>query len=171
MSEYTVALLFGGNIGDAVMQFDTACRKLGSCGFSVQKRSPVFRTEPVDCVPGTPDFQNQAVCGSWSGTAQELLALTQRIERESGRPACHSSREARTLDIDIILLGREKINLPELVIPHPRACSRDFVLLPMKEIAPEIANLLKSDDLVLTLGAGDITKLGEYIYDSLKALS
>ena len=41
----------------------------------------------------------------------------------------------------------------------------------MKEIAPEIANLLKSDDLVLTLGAGDITKLGEYIYDSLKALS
>lgn len=41
----------------------------------------------------------------------------------------------------------------------------------MKEIAPEIAKLLQSEDLVLTLGAGDITKLGEYIYDSLKALS
>ena len=41
----------------------------------------------------------------------------------------------------------------------------------MKEIAPEIAQKLKAGDLVLTLGAGDITKLGEYIYDNLKALS
>ena len=138
MSEYTVALLFGGNIGDAVMQFDIACRKLGSCGFSVQKRSPVFRTEPVDCVPGTPDFQNQAVCGSWSGTAQELLALTQRIERESGRPACHSSREARTLDIDIITFGELIIQEENLQIPHPRAQQRRFVLEPLAAIMPDL---------------------------------
>ena len=133
-----VTLLFGGNIGDTVMQFDTACQKLESSGFQVLKRSPVFRTEPVGCVPGTPDFQNQAVSGMWSLSAQELLSLTQRIERESGRPAQHSSREARTLDIDIITFGEQIIKEANLQIPHPRAQQRLFVLQPLFCIEPDL---------------------------------
>ena len=137
MSEYTVALLFGGNIGDAVMQFDTACRKLEFCGFSVQKRSPVFRTEPVDCVPGTPDFKDQALSGIWNGTARELLELLQQTERHFGRSANHRSDMSRTLDCDIIFFGNQVVNEPDLIIPHPRMHNRLFVLEPLFEIAPD----------------------------------
>ena len=67
-----------------------------------------------------------------------MLALTQRIERESGRPSEHSSREARTLDIDIITFGQEIVREHDLIIPHPRAQQRLFVLEPLNQIAPAL---------------------------------
>ena len=133
-----VSLMFGGNLGDVPVAFACALRELESNGFHVHAKSSVFLTAPVDCVPGTPDFQNMAVLGSWQGTPRELLNLTQRIEHESGRPAEHSSREARTLDIDIITFGGEIICEDDLIIPHPRAQQRLFVLEPLSEIAPEL---------------------------------
>ena len=87
-------------------------------------------------MPGTPDFLDQAFTGSWEGTAEELLRLCRRIETEAGRPVCHSSRESRILDCDIILFGDEVIDTPELSVPHPRARRRRFVLAPLSEIAP-----------------------------------
>lgn len=133
-----VTLMFGGNLGDVKTSFEFGLNELEKNGFAIEKKSRVFVTEPVDCVPGTPDFQNMAVSGSWGKTPQELLKLTQRIERESGRPAEHSSREARTLDIDIITFGEEVVREPNLVIPHPRAQERLFVLEPLGEIEPEL---------------------------------
>lgn len=91
----------------------------------------------MDCVPGTPDFSDQALIGIWPGSAPELLALCQRLEREAGRPAAHSSCEARTLDCDIIIFGDSVSAEPELTLPHPRAKLRRFVLEPLAEIAPE----------------------------------
>ena len=89
------------------------------------------------CVPGTPDFADQALTGVWSGTSEELLALCQKLERAAGRPKKHSSRESRTLDCDIILFGDAVSDAPELTLPHPRAKRRRFVLEPLAEIAPE----------------------------------
>lgn len=134
--KHKVALMFGGNIGDTAAVFDTAVSKLQEKGFTVLKRSGIFVTAPVDCVPGTPDFLNQAVLGEWENTAEELLALTQKTEQESGRPAEHSSREARTLDIDMITFGDMLINGKNLTVPHPRAQQRRFVLEPLGTIAP-----------------------------------
>ena len=133
-----VTLMFGGNLGDVRASFEFGLNELEKNGFAIEKKSRVFVTEPVDCVPGTPDFQNMAVSGSWGKTPQELLKLTQRIERESGRPAEHSSREARTLDIDIITFGEMVVKEENLIIPHPRAQVRLFVLEPLFEIAPEL---------------------------------
>ena len=133
-----VTLMFGGNLGDVGATFDFALKELEKNGFVIKKRSRVFVTAPVDCVPGTPDFQNMAVSGTWGGTPQELLELTQSIERAGGRPAEHSSREARTLDIDIITFGDEIVREDELIIPHPRAQERAFVLMPLGEIEPEL---------------------------------
>ena len=73
----------------------------------------------------------------WAGTAQELVAVCQKLERAAGRPERHSSREARTLDIDIILFGDAVSAAPELTLPHPRARKRRFVLEPLAEIAPD----------------------------------
>ena len=133
-----VSLMFGGNLGDVPGAFAFALHELESNGFQVHAQSSVFLTAPVDCVPGTPDFQNMAVLGFWQGSPRELLNLTQRIERESGRPAQHSSREARTLDIDIITFGEEILREDDLIIPHPRAQQRLFVLESLAEIAPDL---------------------------------
>ena len=134
----TVSLMFGGNIGDTENHFRIAAEMLRANGFSILAQSRIFITPPVDCEPGTPDFLNAALLGVWNNTAGELLALTQQIERASGRPAKHSSRETRTLDIDIITFGDEIISTPDLTIPHPRAQQRLFVLEPLAEIAPQL---------------------------------
>ena len=133
-----VTLMFGGNLGDVRASFEFGLNELEKNGFAIEKKSRVFVTEPVDCVPGTPDFLNMAVSGAWEKTPQELLKVTQQIERGSGRPAEHSSREARTLDIDIITFGEMVVKEENLIIPHPRAQVRSFVLEPLGEIEPEL---------------------------------
>ena len=132
-----VALLLGGNIGETASVFDSAVADLERGGFEIAARSRNFITSPVDCVPGTPDFLNAAVTGFWTQSPRDLLKLTQSIERASGRPEKHSSSEARTLDIDIITFGDLILAEPNLIIPHPRAQQRRFVLEPLFSIAPD----------------------------------
>ncbi len=138
----TCILAFGSNEANAPEIFQGALALLVSAGWEQEKFSSVIKTAPVNCVPGTPDFYNAAARGKWGGAPMELLHLTQSIERHFGRPDVHRSDQARPLDIDIILLGEEKISMPELIIPHPRAYCREFVLQPMQEIAPELLTLL-----------------------------
>lgn len=132
------ALALGGNLGDVALTFKTAAEKLESAGMEDIKLSNFFRTAPVDCVHGSPDFLNAALTGDWAGSAEELFAACQRIERESGRPAVHGINAPRTLDIDIILFGDRILNSAILQIPHPRAAQRLFVIAPLAEIAPDM---------------------------------
>ena len=127
--------MLGGNLPGTQQAMDFALKKLEQGEFEVNKISQVFHSAAVDCVPGTPDFLDVAVTGYWAASARELLLLTQSIEVAAGRPAQHSSRESRILDIDIILFGNENISLPDLIVPHPRAREREFVLEPLNEIA------------------------------------
>ena len=135
--ETPVALMFGGDLGDTAAAFAAAAAALERAGMTGIRKSRILRSAPVDCVPGTPDFSDQALTGVWRGTARELFALCQRLERAAGRPENHSSREARTLDIDLILFGDEVSDDPVLRLPHPRARQRRFVLEPLAEIAPD----------------------------------
>ncbi len=132
------AILLGGNLGNTEEFFLQAEEKLAIAGASRLCRSTILRNPAVGCVPGTPEFCNAALTGVWPGTAEELLHRCQQIERESGRPRRHSSAESRTLDLDLILFGDERINTPELTVPHPRARQRRFVLGPLAEIAPAL---------------------------------
>ena len=125
-----------GTLGPRCCDVETL-RAMFDAGMTGVRRSRIYRSAPVDCVPGTPDFSDQALTGVWPGTARELLALCQNLERAAGRPERHSSREARTLDLDIILFGDAVSDAPELTLPHPRARQRRFVLEPLAEIAPE----------------------------------
>lgn len=132
-----VALMLGGDLGDSAAIFAAAAAALERAGMREVRRSRIHRSAPVDCVPGTPDFSDQALTGKWQGSAHELLTLCQQLERAAGRPEVHSSREARTLDCDIILFGDLVSDAPELTLPHPRARLRRFVLEPLAEIAPD----------------------------------
>ena len=133
-----IALMLGGNLPDTPEAMSVALVKLSDAGVENIRNSAALTSEAVDCVPGTPDFLDMAVTGDWGGSAPELLALCQRLEREAGRPEKHSSRESRILDCDIIFFDDMIVDTPQLTIPHPRAQKRRFVLEPLSEIAPEL---------------------------------
>ena len=80
-----VAIMLGGNLGDTEKIFDSAVAAFIDGGLKLIGRSAIYRSAPVDCVPGTPEFSDQALTGSWNGTAEELLALCQQLERAAGR--------------------------------------------------------------------------------------
>jgi 2-amino-4-hydroxy-6-hydroxymethyldihydropteridine diphosphokinase len=103
-------------------------------------QSSVWRTTPVDCPPGSPDFLN-AVVGFYpqkGETPETLLAKLQELEKVFGRQPKKVLNEPRPLDLDLIAFGREVRATPQLTLPHPRAHLRRFVLQPMAEIAPDL---------------------------------
>jgi 2-amino-4-hydroxy-6-hydroxymethyldihydropteridine diphosphokinase len=70
----------------------------------------------------------------------EILSMTQEIERELGRTkkSVGGIYSDRIIDIDILLYDDLRIHTPELTIPHPLMWKRDFVMIPLHEIAPQI---------------------------------
>ena len=71
-------------------------------------------------------------------TPESLLEKLQQMEKESGRQPKKISNEARCLDLDLIAFRDEMRALPRLILPHPRAHERRFVLQPLIEIAPDL---------------------------------
>ncbi len=133
-----VAIALGSNLGDRRAHLDFAVDRLRSA-FSDLRVSRYYETEPVD-VPGAQGlFLNAAAVGGTAAPARDVLALLMSIEHERGRerPFQHA---ARTLDLDLILLGDLVMNEGGLVVPHPRFRERAFVLEPLAEIAPEMAD-------------------------------
>jgi len=104
--------------------------------------SPVYETEPVDCAPGTPAYLNAVVEIEYDGDALGLLRALQQIEQREGRPAVHARNAPRTLDLDILYMGDIVLQTPELTLPHPRMAERRFVLQPLADIRPNLAELL-----------------------------
>jgi 2-amino-4-hydroxy-6-hydroxymethyldihydropteridine diphosphokinase len=133
-----IAVMLGGDLPGTPAAMSAALQKFSAAGVRDLCAGKAVVSVAEDCVPGTPDFLDMAFTGEWAGTPEELLDLCQRIEHEAGRPALHSSREARVLDCDIILFGDVELVSPRLTIPHPRARQRFFVLEPLSEIAPEM---------------------------------
>lgn len=105
--------------------------------------SSLWRTAPVDCPPGSPDFVNAVAAllpacrhDSSEKVAVEVLAQLQQIEREFGRVRGDVQNAARTLDLDLLICGALQLTTSALTVPHPRLQQRAFVLAPMAEIAP-----------------------------------
>ena len=132
-----VILSIGGNLGDVESAFARALQALEQGGFKVAKVSAPYRNPAVGCEVGAPDFLNWAVLGHWGGEPLALLDLAQAIEVAEGRPADHPHWHSRTLDIDIIECNGVVCATPRLTLPHPRWRERDFVLVPLREIAPK----------------------------------
>ena len=130
----TYFLSLGSNLGDQRRNLERARRRLGRAGVDVRRASPVYRTEPVDFV-AQPWVLNQVLEVRTDRTPQELLELVKAIEAGLGRvPA--GEKGPRTIDIDILLAGETVIESSGLTVPHPRLALRNFVLVPLAEIAP-----------------------------------
>ena len=126
----------GSNLDGPSAQLDAAREALGALPESrLEACSSLYRTAPVG--PPQPDFVN-AVCRLRTGlTARALLARLLEIERAQGR--VRGVRfGARVIDLDLLLLGGQRLMTTELELPHPRMHERAFVLAPLTELAPAL---------------------------------
>ena len=85
--------------------------------------------------PPQPDFLNAVATGRTLLAPLELLRLLKRLEAEAGRLPSGEANGPRPLDLDLLLYGDRRIDLPELVVPHPRLAERRFVLAPLADLA------------------------------------
>lgn len=127
-------LSLGSNLGDREAQLREAIRRLNESGHVVSVSS-FYETEPVE-IADQPWFLNCAIGLETEKPPQALMAEILAIEKEMGRKRIQK-KGPRSIDIDILLLGNEIIESPNLTIPHPAMQERRFVLEPLAEIAPE----------------------------------
>ena len=131
-------IALGSNLGDSVRLINEAMNRLETLSTTPLLKSSLWQTTPVDCPPGSPGFVN-AVVGLTpraGETPELLLAKLRTLETDFGRRRKQILNEPRPLDLDLIAFGNETHNKPSLVLPHPRAHLRRFVLQPLSEIAP-----------------------------------
>jgi len=134
-----VGIGLGSNLGDSLALLRKAVRALRTTLHSEAHGflySRVYRTEPLDCPPGSPPFLNAAVELACDLPAEEILAHTQAMEINSGRPANHGFHTPRTIDLDLLYYGDQEIVTDRLFLPHPRIGERLFVLAPLSDICP-----------------------------------
>ena len=128
-------LSLGSSMGDRKKTLDTAIEKLNKTrGIKVEKISDYIETAPYGGVAKN-KFLNCAVCVSTFLNPFKLLDEIHRIEDEGGRVR-KEHWEDRTLDIDIIFFGNKTIKSQALTVPHPDYKNRDFVKIPLQQIAP-----------------------------------
>lgn len=130
----------GSNLGNSRRLLERAIVELGKLSAQPLLKSSLWQTTPVDCPPGSPVFLNAVVrLHPVPGeTPESLLDKLQLLEKKFGRQPKRILNEARPLDLDLIAFGAETRNTTRLILPHPRASQRRFVLEPLSEIAPEL---------------------------------
>jgi 2-amino-4-hydroxy-6-hydroxymethyldihydropteridine diphosphokinase len=136
MSEKTVYLSLGSNIGDREKNLRLAMDELPHAGVAITKVSSLYETEPVD-LGEQPWFLNCAVEAQTHFDPFMLLRALREIETKMGSKKV-VAKGPRLMDMDILLYGSETIDTPELQVPHPRMHLRRFVLVPLEEIAAEV---------------------------------
>ena len=129
----------GSNLGDRAAHLQFAVDGLAAQAGQVMAISPVYETEPVGGPP-QPDFLNAVVAIETELSPRELLRLAKSLEEAAGRepPAPGQRWGPRPLDIDVLMVGDERVDEPDLVVPHPRIHQRTFVLAPLADVAPEL---------------------------------
>jgi 2-amino-4-hydroxy-6-hydroxymethyldihydropteridine diphosphokinase len=125
----------GTNLGRRAANLARARRLLEEGGVAVVRASSVYETEPVD-LPGQPLFLNQVLEVRTALGPPALLRLSKSIEAALKRVPT-VAKGPRTIDVDILLAGDTVLETPDLVVPHPRLHLRNFVLVPLAEIAAE----------------------------------
>ncbi len=138
MTEARAAYLsLGANLGNREETLREAVRRLAAAdGVKTLAVSSLYETEPWG-KKDQPSFLNIAVSLQTTLSPEELLALTQAVETELGRVR-HERWGPRTIDVDILHIEGVERNSPTLMLPHPYMTERDFVLVPLAEIAPDL---------------------------------
>ncbi|MCZ6485976.1 MAG: 2-amino-4-hydroxy-6-hydroxymethyldihydropteridine diphosphokinase [Acidobacteria bacterium] len=135
MMDSSIYLSLGSNLGDRRTNLKSALGKLHEKKILLLDESSIYETEPVE-VPEQPEFLNLVCRVQTELKPEALLRACQEIESELGRIR-QEIKGARTIDIDILFYGQQILQRPSLKIPHPAWCKRNFVLIPLAEIASD----------------------------------
>ena len=128
-------LSLGSNLGDRLANLQGAIDGLAATpGMKVVAVSR-YETEPIG--PDQPDYLNVVVAVDTALSARDVLETGQRLEQEAHRVR-RERWGPRTLDVDVLLVGDEVVDEPDLEVPHPRVQERAFVRFPLADVAPEI---------------------------------
>ncbi|GGZ14090.1 2-amino-4-hydroxy-6-hydroxymethyldihydropteridine diphosphokinase [Echinicola pacifica] len=134
-----VTFLIGGNLGDRFSAISEA-KALLLEKFTLDKQSSIYETAAWGGV-AQQGFLNQALCMWTPLNPMDTLAFAQQVETQLGRQRDIKWGD-RTMDIDIIFFGKQLIQEPDLVVPHPYMRERKFVLAPLAEIMPDFIHPL-----------------------------
>ncbi len=133
VSRYYLGL--GSNRGDRRANLAKARELLRAAGMRVRRASKIYRTQPVGFARQR-WFYNQVLEIEAPLSSFDLLTAVQGVEAlMKRRPSFRFG--PRRIDIDILLAGKNVIRTRKLIVPHPRMAERNFVLIPLSEIAPD----------------------------------
>jgi 2-amino-4-hydroxy-6-hydroxymethyldihydropteridine diphosphokinase len=151
----TAILSLGSNLGNRLQNLQNSINFIHSHVATVVKVSGIYENPAMGFVGDA--FYNCALLVHTNKTAHELLAGIQQAEQQGGRVRSADGKHiSRTIDVDMIAFNNDVINEPDLELPHPRMQLRNFVLLPLRDVAPRwIHPVLKLDVNALIDTAGD----------------
>ena len=131
----------GSNLEDPRTQILRAFRELAVLPTTrLVLTSPIYQSRPFGPVD-QPDFANAAAGLLTQLKPRALLEGLHSIEAAQGRPPDPEARQRwgpRVIDLDLLVYGRERLQDPELTVPHPGIVERNFVLYPLADIAPDL---------------------------------
>ena len=128
----------GSNLEDPVSQVKSALLALDAITATrCVAHSALYLSSPLGPA-NQPDYINAVAAVDTGLSAADLLMNLQDIEKRHGRARNHERWGPRTLDLDLLLYGMERLQDDNLTIPHPGLCERNFVLYPLYEIAPQL---------------------------------
>lgn len=158
---FDAILGLGSNIGDRIANITQAIDRLTSDGtVKLVQRSRFYRTAPWG-VTDQDWFVNACIAVKTGVSPRELLARCQTVENDMARVRTRHWGP-RNIDVDILTFGDQRITEPDLIIPHPRISERAFVLVPLKDIAPELKIDGSSiDQMLAKLDASDVQLLSD----------
>lgn len=137
MIDDRIYLSLGSNLGDRETNLEKALTRLLSVLSSLEV-SGIYETQALYRTD-QPAFLNMVVRGFGTFSWQVFLDETQTIEKELGRDRRTEERNGpRSIDIDILHFGNRTIHSKRLIVPHPGMMERQFVLIPLVEIEPEL---------------------------------
>ncbi len=136
LSSHTAFVALGSNLGDREGNLRRALELLSQNGVAIVKISKFIETEPYGVID-QPRFLNGVCQVKTVLKPLELLRLLLAVEKEMGRVRLRHWGE-RNIDLDLLLYEDVIIDTEELRLPHPDMVNRDFVMLPLAEIAPEL---------------------------------
>jgi 2-amino-4-hydroxy-6-hydroxymethyldihydropteridine diphosphokinase len=161
LSKESVYLSLGSNLGRREHNLRAAVQALGCCVQEL-RCSSIYETRPM-YVEEQPQFLNMVVAGLCALEPQELLRQILALELQLGRDRTnHTPKGPRIIDIDILLFGRRIVKQEDLHIPHPHLKERQFVLIPLLELEPDLRD--PETGLALAQSLGTLEDQGVYMF-------
>lgn len=163
MSQVYIGL--GSNLSDPQRQIKSAISEINELeNCTITQVSSLYFSRPMG-PQDQPDYMNAVVEIATSNSPLALLDQLQAIENRAGRVRKDDRWGARILDLDILLFDQLTLNCERLTVPHYGLKLREFVLLPLAEIAPNL--ILPDGDNISTL-ANNINKNGLKVHSKLR---